>query len=139
MQFDLVKTLQIGTLIVIGWALYHDRNARSLTKAAKAAAMEKFREVSVKSEDPRFRFDGATARVLKVEETGVIWNPSSKTYSLAVWAENHCGEVFHVRVNSGQVAVKQVPANVVSAQFPSHDCSTGERGSVNRGTGRQGQ
>lgn len=128
MQFDLVKTLQVGALFVIGWALYRDRNARSLTKAAKAAAMEKFREVSVKSDDPRFHFDGSTARVLKVEETGVIWNPSSKTYSLAVWAENHCGQVFHVLVNSDHVVVKQVPAKVVGAQFPDRDCPTAGRG-----------
>lgn len=132
MQIDLVKTLQICTLFVIGWALYRDRNARSLTKAAKATAMGKFREVSVTSDDPRFSFDGATARVLKVEETGVIWNPSSGAYTLAVWAENHCGEVFLVRVNSGEVLVKQVPASVMRAQFPSHDFLTEEKRPVNK-------
>lgn len=132
MQIDLVKTLQISTLFVIAWALYRGRNARSLTKAAKATAMKKFRQVSVTSDDPRFRFDGATARVLKVEETGVIWNPSSEAYTLAVWADNHCGEVFHVRVNSDAVLVKQVPANVVRVQFPSHDFLTEEKRLVNK-------
>ena len=84
MQIDLVKTLQIGALFVIGWAFYRERNARSLTKAARATAMGKFRAVSVTSDDPRFRFYGATARVLKVEETGVIRNPSSGAYTLAL-------------------------------------------------------
>jgi hypothetical protein len=111
MQLDYVKVLSISAMLVIAWAWYRDRNAKALTKAAKAAAMEKFRKVAVSSEDSRLHFDGATAKVLKLEETGVIWNPSSGTYTLAVWAENHCGNVFHVRVSADQVFVKQVPEN----------------------------
>ena len=116
MQIDLVKALQIGALFVIGWAIYRDRNAGSLTKAAKATAMQKFRAVEVTSTDPRSLFNGATARILKIEETGVIWNPWSAGYTLAVWAENIIGAVFHIRVNSDSLLVKQVPASLVRLQ-----------------------
>jgi hypothetical protein len=121
MQLDFVKALQISALFVIGWALYRDRNARALTKAAKVAAMDKFRRVNVPNDDPRLHFEGATARVLKVEETGLVWNRSSKTYTLALWAENHCGKTFHVRVNAESVLVKHVPENLARVRLDGHD------------------
>ena len=121
MQIDLVKAIGISAMFAIGWAVYRDRNSKALTKAAKAAAMEKFRQVTVTNENAPSHFDGATAKILRIEEAGVIWNPSSRTYTLALWAENHCGNVFHVRVNSNEVLVKQVPRNVARIQFPSLD------------------
>jgi hypothetical protein len=120
MQIDFVKALGISAIFAIAWAIYRDRNAKALTKAAKEAALEKFRQVTVTNEDERLQFDGATAKVLKFEETGVIWNPSSGTYTLAVWAANHCGNDFHVRVSADQVFVKQVPENMARGHLPSN-------------------
>lgn len=122
MQIELITVIQVAALAVIAWSLFRDRNARRTTRFANQTAWQRFREVSIDSDDPRFRFSGANCQVIKTEESGVAWTLDDKSfgnYSLAVFARNEMQEVFHFRFSGGNSFVKHVAPNVAAAVLKS--------------------
>ena len=118
MPFEVSFFLSLAAVAVIASRLYKDRHAKRATQAAREFAWKAFREISVESDNPHHAFRGAACRVLKVEETGVVWNlndPTFGSYSLAIFAANEAQEVFHFRFSGGKYLVKPVAPGVARA------------------------
>lgn len=84
----------------------------------KAQAKEQFLQAESNASDPRYRFHGTTAKVIREEEFGPIRGIlSTKTdYTLTIYATNEAGEFFVFKSSTvGQGRLKHMQPEIARA------------------------
>lgn len=99
------SVLIIGTFIAIGVVASKQQDAQLLRR--RRDAMAAFRATSIESDDPRFRFSGATSTVVKEEEFYNRRQPEDG-YMLTLFARNEAGEYFMFKATTPHPYVKHV-------------------------------
>ena len=118
MQFTLVGLLQVAAVGLLAWSIFRLRSSTAKVKEVREQAWALFKRSRIDATAEEDMFDGATARVLKVEETGGTANLLTgriDNYSLAVFAANQSGRVFQFRSSGTRTFLKPVDSTFAIA------------------------
>lgn len=123
MQITLIALVQVAVIAVLAWSIYRTRDNAAKLKELKSKAWEEFKRSRLEAPDAEYSFDGGSARVVKVEETGGLLNVLTgriDNYTLAVFAENAAGKLFHFRFSDARVILKPVDPGVLKLLQSTH-------------------
>jgi hypothetical protein len=118
MQFTWVGFLQVAAVGFLAWSIFRLRSSTAKVEEVRKQAWILFKQSRIDALAEEDMFDGATARVLKVEETGGTANLLTgciDNYSLAVFAANQSGRVFHFRFSGTRTFLMPVDPTFDSA------------------------
>lgn len=86
-------------------------HGRTLEKM-RLEAIEAFRHVHIRSNDPKFSFAGSDAIIIKIEEPANPQREPASWFILTIFARNEFGEYFMFKSTKPTPFVKHVPHNV---------------------------
>lgn len=105
----LIYAALIGGPVLIVWDGI--RKTRKL-EAARGEARKVFASTLIESNDPRFSFNGNTAKIVKIEEPANSYREPTAWFTLTIFACNEFGEYFMFKSTRPKPIVKHVSHSI---------------------------
>jgi hypothetical protein len=115
---SLLHVLAFFAIAANVWAIVNVGRSKRRASQLRATYLEEFRKSRVESQDPRYRFVGSCASIIRTDEFGPVQGILSKraNYSLTVYASNEYGEHFVFRASTeDKTGVKYLQPEIARA------------------------
>ena len=109
MQFGFEMTVALGAILVVSqiWSIKKTARNRQICRELRDAAMNDFRKSRLNAQRPEYCFDGESAQIMLINETGI----DADSFSLTIYSRNEAGEYFMFKATKDKPWMRHVAHN----------------------------
>lgn len=113
MQFGFEMTVALGAILVVSqiWSIKKIARNKQICRELRDAAMNDFRKSRLNAQRPEYCFDGESAQIMLINETGI----DADSFSLTIYSRNEAGEYFMFKATKDKHWMRHVAHNGVSS------------------------